>query len=90
MYLIKIIGINTKCKSVDLIFSIMHNENTSFLVKFKTSCKSSINLEQEKYVSLENYPDAEFEVLSRIIKNHQFKIIRVSVFWMYSPFLYDR
>ncbi len=58
-------NINQTVNQGDLVFSIIPNENSSFVAKLKTPMKNSgkIKVNQVVNIKLENYPDTEFGVL---------------------------
>ena len=53
------------------MFTIIPNENTSYIAKLKTPAQNSgkIKIGQSVNIKLENYPDTEFGVLNGRIKN---------------------
>jgi len=55
----------------DLVFTIIPNENTSYIAKLKTPAQNSgkIKVGQNVNIKLENYPDTEFGVLNGTVKN---------------------
>ncbi len=54
-----------------MVFTIIPNENSSFIAKLKTPAQNSgkIKLGQRVNIKLENYPDTEFGVLKGIVSN---------------------
>jgi len=54
----------------DLVFTIIPNENSSFVTKLKTPAQNSgkIKVGQTVNIKLENYPDTEFGVLTGTVK----------------------
>ncbi|WP_445956905.1 HlyD family secretion protein [Yeosuana sp.] len=55
----------------DLVFTIIPNENSSFIAKLKSPAQNSgkIKVNQDVNIKLENYPSAEFGVLKGKVKN---------------------
>lgn len=55
----------------DLVFTIIPNENSSFIAKLKTPAQNSgkIEIGQKVNIKIENYPDTEFGVLNGTVKN---------------------
>lgn len=55
----------------DLVFTIIPQENSSYIAKLKTPAQNSgkIKVGQKVYVKLENFPEAEFGVLKGQVKN---------------------
>lgn len=55
----------------DLVFTIIPQENSSYIAKLKTPTQNSgkIKVGQNVYVRLENFPDVEFGVLKGKVKN---------------------
>lgn len=62
---------NQTVTSGDLVFTIIPQENSSFIAKLKTPAQNSgkIQVGQKVYVKLENFPDTEFGVLKGKVKN---------------------
>lgn len=55
----------------DLVFTIIPNEDNSYIAKLKTPAQNfgKIKKGQKVNIKLENYPDTEFGVLNGIVKN---------------------
>jgi len=64
-------NINQTVNQGDLVFTIIPNENSSFIAKLKTPGQNSgkIKVGQKVNIKLENYPDTEFGVLIGTVKN---------------------
>lgn len=67
-------NINQTVAQGDLVFTIIPNENSSFIAKLKTPAQNSgkIKKGQKVNIKLENYPDSEFGVLSGIVNKVSF------------------
>ena len=64
-------NINQTVTSGDLVFTIIPQENSSFIGKLKTPTQNSgkIKVGQRVNIKLENYPDSEFGVLNGTVKS---------------------
>lgn len=63
-------SINQSVNQGDLVFTIIPNENSSFVAKLKTPSQNSgkIKVGQKVNIKLENYPDTEFGALNGLVK----------------------
>lgn len=61
---------NQSVNQGDLVFTIIPSENSSFIGKLKTPVRNSgkVKINQKVNIKLENYPEAEFGVLSGVVK----------------------
>lgn len=64
-------NINQTVNQGDLVFTIIPNDNSSFIAKLKTPAQNSgkIKVNQKVNIKLENYPDTEFGTLNGTVKS---------------------
>jgi len=63
-------SVNQSVNQGDLVFTIIPNENSSFVAKLKTPSQNSgkIKVGQKVNIKIENYPDTEFGALNGLVK----------------------
>lgn len=64
-------NINQTVNQGDLVFTIIPNENSSYIAKLKTPVQNSgkIKIGQDVNIKLENFPDTEFGILKGKVKS---------------------